>query len=137
MKIILDTNVFVSGIFFSGPPYQILKAWRDENLKIILSPSIRGETFLVADELSAKFQEIDLLPFLQLLLTNAEIIAPPRINPVIADDLSDIKFLECALAGKADFIKSGDKHLLKLISFAGIPILKTADFFNKYPVPRK
>lgn len=38
MKIVLDTNVLVSGIFFSGPPYQILKAWQERIIKRILYP---------------------------------------------------------------------------------------------------
>jgi len=43
MKIVLDTNVFISGVFFSGPPYQILKAWRDGKLQLIVSSEILGE----------------------------------------------------------------------------------------------
>jgi len=42
MKIVLDTNVFISGIFFSGPPSIILQAWRDSKIKIILSKEILG-----------------------------------------------------------------------------------------------
>ena len=43
MKIVLDTNVFISGIFFSGPPYQILKAWKDKKIQIVLSQEIVTE----------------------------------------------------------------------------------------------
>lgn len=43
MKAILDTNVFVSGVFFSGPPYQILKAWRDGNVQLVISTDILSE----------------------------------------------------------------------------------------------
>jgi hypothetical protein len=43
MRIILDTNVFISGIFFTGPPSQILKAWRDGKVQVLVSPSILDE----------------------------------------------------------------------------------------------
>ena len=35
MKIVLDTNVFISGVFFTGPPYRILEAWRDRTLELV------------------------------------------------------------------------------------------------------
>jgi predicted nucleic acid-binding protein len=41
--VILDTNVFVSGVFFSGPPYQILRAWRDGKIQLVVSPEIIEE----------------------------------------------------------------------------------------------
>ena len=40
MRVILDTNVLVSGIFFSGPPFQILNAWRDKKLQMVISTDI-------------------------------------------------------------------------------------------------
>ncbi len=39
MKIVLDTNVFISGVFFSGPPYQVLKSWRDGKTQVVISPA--------------------------------------------------------------------------------------------------
>jgi uncharacterized protein len=60
MKIVLDTNVFISGIFFSGPPAQILKAWGDRKIQIILSKEILDEYRRVAYELSSKFPSIDI-----------------------------------------------------------------------------
>jgi len=53
MKIILDTNVFISGIFFSGPPSQILQAWKNKKLQIILSQDILDEYHRVAESLSS------------------------------------------------------------------------------------
>ena len=59
MKVVLDTNVFVSGVFFRGPPYQVLKAWRDGKIQILVSPAILEEYHRVMLELSARFPEID------------------------------------------------------------------------------
>ncbi len=55
MRIVLDTNVFISGIFFSGPPSEIMKAWGNLNFQIILSQDILDEYQRVANELSSKF----------------------------------------------------------------------------------
>ncbi|RMG05768.1 MAG: PIN domain-containing protein [Nitrospirae bacterium] len=58
MKIVLDTNVFISGIFFSGPPYQILKAWRNDKVDVVLSGDIFAEYQRVAFELSRQMKNL-------------------------------------------------------------------------------
>ena len=54
MNLILDTNVFVSGIFFSGPPYRILQAWRDGTINLVTSPDILDEYVRVLEELGIR-----------------------------------------------------------------------------------
>jgi putative PIN family toxin of toxin-antitoxin system len=132
MRIVLDTNVFISGIFFTGPPYQILKAWRDGRVQLVVSPSILDEYRRIEGELALKFQGIDLKPFLDLLTVQAEVVLAPTLPPVLHEDPSDDKFLEAAVAGKARCIVSGDKHLLKLSVFQEIQILKPGDFVQRY-----
>ena len=124
MRIVLDTNVFVSGIFFGGPPDQILKAWRDGRVQLLVSPSILDEYRRIGTELTLQFGDVDLRPFLDLLTIQAEIVLASSLPPIIRDDPSDDKFLEAAVAGRASCIVSGDKHLLKLFEVQGIPILK-------------
>jgi len=132
MKIILNTNVFISGIFFTGPPSHTLKAWRDGKVQLLVSPSILYEYQRIGAELALQFQDVDLKPFLDLLTLQAEIVLAPTLPPVIRDDPSDDKFLEAAVAGNASGIISGDKHLLKLSEFQGIQILKPRDFAQRY-----
>jgi putative PIN family toxin of toxin-antitoxin system len=132
VKVVLDTNVFVSGVFFGGPPYQILKAWRDGKIQILVSPAILQEYHRIMVELSARFPAIDPRSLVDFLTVHSEIVLPPCLPPVIQHDPSDDKFLECALAGKATCIISGDKHLLSLSQFKGIPILKPHDFIQRY-----
>ncbi|MBS3906747.1 MAG: putative toxin-antitoxin system toxin component, PIN family [Syntrophaceae bacterium] len=132
MRIILDTNVFISGIFFTGPPYQIVKAWRDGSVQLLVSPSILDEHQRIGAELALQFRDVDLKPFLDLLTIQAEIVLAPTLPAVIPDDPSDDKFLEAAVAGNASYIISGDKHLLKLSEFQGIQILKPKDFVQRY-----
>jgi uncharacterized protein len=132
VRIVVDTNVFVSGIFFTGPPHRILLAWRDRKVQLLVSAAILDEYHRVKDELATQFSGANLAPFLQLLTVQAEVIQAPPLAPVIQQDPSDDRFLECAVAGKADCTVSGDKHLLKLVEFQGIPILKPAAFVKKH-----
>ena len=132
MRIILDTNVFISGIFFTGPPFQILKAWRDGRVQLLVSPAILDEYQRIGAELALRFRDVDVRSFLDLLTVQAEIVLAPALPSIIHDDPSDDKFLEAALAGKAPYIISGDKHLLKLSVFKGIQILKPRDFVERY-----
>lgn len=57
MRVILDTNVFVSGIFFSGPPYEILHAWRQGRVTLVVSVEILSEYERVGQELAKQFPE--------------------------------------------------------------------------------
>ena len=74
MRIVLDTNVFISGIFFTGPPSQILKAWQNQNLQILLSREILDEYQRVAVNLSAKFTSVDILPIIELMTIYGQIV---------------------------------------------------------------
>jgi putative PIN family toxin of toxin-antitoxin system len=60
VKIVLDTNVFISGIFFSGPPFQILQAWKDRKIQILLSQGIVSEYQRVTEALSDKYPIVEI-----------------------------------------------------------------------------
>ena len=132
MKIILDTNVFVSGIFFTGPPYQILEAWRDGKLQLAISEDILEEYERVGLMLAEQFPVIDLRPILDLVIANAEIFPVQCLPETVCDDPDDDKFLTCALACKSKVIVSGDKHLLRVSGFQGIQIIKPREFVDTY-----
>ena len=108
MRIILDTNVFISGIFFSGPPSQILKAWQNKSFQIVLSEQILSEYQRVAEELSYKYTKVDIEPIIELVTIHALLIDTNGIDISICEDPDDDKFIECAIAGKCDIIVSGD-----------------------------
>ena len=132
MRIILDTNVVISGIFFAGPPSQILKAWREGKLHLLISEEILAEYRRVGETLALQFSSIDLLPILDVLRANAEVISVRSLSEPVCDDPDDDKFLACALAGKCKLIVSGDKHLLKISGFRSIKVLKPREFVNRY-----
>lgn len=132
MKIVFDTNVFISGIFFSGPPSKILKAWRDSKIQIILSTEILHEYQMVAQEPSSKFPLIDIEGIIELLMIQGELFETNNLSVDICEDPDDNKFIEFALAASTKIIVSGDKHLLKISGFKGITVLKPREFFDTY-----
>ena len=126
MKVILDTNVFISGIFFSGPPHQILKAWRDKKIQIVISPEILEEYQRVGESLTAKFPEIEIHPLLELLIAKAELISTKGFPVYACEDPEDDKFLACAIASRTKLIISGDKHLLNVSGYQRDKSYKTS-----------
>jgi putative PIN family toxin of toxin-antitoxin system len=132
MRIILDTNVFISGVFFTGPPYEILKGWRDGKWQLVISPEILDEYRRVGESLAEQFPGIDLGPTLELVTVKSEMFsAKSFLKPVCADP-DDDKFLACALASKSKMIVSGDKHLLQVSGFREIRVLKPREFVDEY-----
>ncbi len=132
MRIILDTNVLISGVFFAGPPYQILEAWRDGKVKLNVSPEILEEYQRVGEELSGDFPSINIQPILDLLTIRAEIVSAPSLSEPVCKDPDDDKFLACAISCKCQWIISGDKQLLAVSGFRGITVIKPRKFLDEY-----
>lgn len=132
MKIVLDTNVFISGIFFHGPPAQILDAWKKSKLQIVLSKEIIEEYQRVAETLADKFPGVKISSIIEMVAVHSEIIDTEGIEVLECEDPDDNKFFECAIASKAKLIVSGDKHLLKISGYKDIVVYKPRDFVDLY-----
>ena len=132
MKIVLDTNVFISGIFFKGPPSVILQAWRDSKIQIILSQNILEEYQRVAEKLSSEFPGVDIDRIIELLTIYGQVLETKDILVSVCEDPDDNKFLECAIAGNCRLIVSGDKHLLNVTGYQDISVLKPRDFIDNH-----
>ena len=132
MRVVIDTNVFISGVFFGGPPFQILKAWRDGRIQLLLTMEILEEYDRVSEALAEQFPGIDLDPVFDLLAVEGETILAPSLPEPVCDDPEDDKFLACALAGKTRMIISGDKHLLKVSGYRGIAVIRPREFVDGY-----
>jgi|SRR5271165_77605 len=131
MRIVLDTNVFVSGIFFSGPPSRILHAWHDGIVTSVYSPVILWEYKRVLMELSERFPRIDGRPFLQLLSHYGESVQTSAMTGVSCRDPEDVKFIECLLQSRARCLVTGDKDLLEA-QLGSASILTPRQFCNQY-----
>jgi uncharacterized protein len=132
VKIVLDTNVFVSGVFFTGPPYQILQAWRDGRLQIVLSKDILAEYRRVGERLAEQFPHVNLAPLSELVAVKGKMVRALQLPAPVCNDPDDDKFLASALAGRCKVIVSGDKHLLKVSGYRGIRVMRPKDFVEEW-----
>lgn len=132
MRIVLDTNVFVSGVFWDGPPNRILKAWIAEKITLVLSLEILEEYQRIGHSLSLKYPLIDFPQVLTLLEANAEIVVSPKHHIRVCEDPDDDKFFSCALTAHVPWIVSGDKHLLKVSNYHGIQVVKPKEFLTRH-----
>jgi putative PIN family toxin of toxin-antitoxin system len=132
LKVVMDTNVFVSGVFFSGPPYQILKAWQSGKFELVASPEILDEYRRVGEILAEERPAVDLNPILNFVIEHATIYKPSTLKEPVCEDPDDDKFFACALASDSRVIISGDKHLLKVSGYQGIEVLKPREFADRY-----
>ena len=134
MKIVLDTNVVVSGVFFGGVPGRILSAWSAGKLALVLSPSILEEYRRVGQELGRQHADVSATfePLLALIAMHAMIVdAPPLIEPV-SEDADDDMFLAAAVASQTRLIVSGDRHLLRVSGWRGIDVVTPRQFVDQY-----
>jgi putative PIN family toxin of toxin-antitoxin system len=132
VRVILDTNVFISAIFFGGVPYQALEAWYDGKIQLVVSQEILEEYRRVGEILSEQFPGVDVDPFLELVTVKADVVIAPSLPVSVCDDPDDDKFFACAFAGDAKFIVSGDKHLLRKSGYRGIQVVKPRKFIESY-----
>lgn len=126
MKVVVDSNVLVSGLLFGGVPGQILSAWTTGAFVLVVSPSILSEYRRVGRELANGRPALDaaLDALLALIAVHATVVDAPPLDAPVSADKDDDQFLAAAQAGDAAWIVSGDKHLLAVSGWSGITVLK-------------
>lgn len=133
MKIILDTNVLASGIFFeSGLPGKIVIAFIEEKFELIISPEILDEYIEIVTRLQANFPKVNIDKFLDKIFRLPAMCIAEKLPEPVSQDPDDDKFIACAIASKTKIIVSGDKHLLDVSGYKGVEILTPRQFFEKY-----
>lgn len=130
MRVVLDTNVFVSGVL-GGALAEVITRWQ------------AGEfTVVVSDEIAREYLEVLRRPKFGLpaeviddigayLLQNADFVTPTEVLHVVPDDPEDDKFIEAAVAGEAELLVSGDRHLLALRNYQDLSIVTARDFLER------
>lgn len=132
VNLVLDTNVFISAVFFSGVPYRILDAWRNERVRLFVSRDILDEYRETAAALAKEFKGVDFAPWLAMIEAYATLVEPHPLPGPVCEDPDDDMFIACALAARAHLICSGDKALLKTTGYRGIEVLKPREFVDRY-----
>ena len=135
IKAVLDTNVVISGLLWTGVPRKILKAADDERIFLFTTRELLEELANVLQRPKFKTflsrRGLDFKDTLAQIIRLARlVVSKPLASPVILQDPSDDMVLVCAVTAGADVIVTGDEHLLQLREFRGIPILTPAAFLH-------
>lgn len=132
IKAVIDTNVFLSGLFFGGEPKKVLDLCLQRKIIGITSKEILSE---LEEKLLGKFE----FPpdktgeFLTLIIKEFAVVEPKEKIDIV-EDKKDNKIIEAAMESKADYIVSGDKHLLKIEEYKNIKIVKPKDFLDEIKI---
>ena len=132
MRGVIDTNVWVSGLLWTGPPWQILCLLEQKRIEAFATVSMLQEleTVLHYPRLQSRRQELgleiaDLLAYATALVSLVEL---QRIDPVVLADPDDDVFVNCAVAVRAIYLISGNRHLLDLKQWQGILVVTPQAF---------
>lgn len=126
-RLVLDTNVYLSGIIFGGNCRHILDLMIGKKIIVVISPAILLE---VSQKLTQKFgwSQNQIITVAKTIIKTAATVQPQLKIRIVKADKSDDKIIEAAAAGKAKYIISGDRNLLKLKQYRQIKIATPQEF---------
>jgi len=138
MRLVLDTNVLVSGLLYpGGPPSRLVRAWRAGAFDLVISDFVIEELTRIWAHLAQRLKASpnDLADFIDTIALRAELL---RIDAAMVTqastaglrDPNDLPVLALLIGSGADYLVSGDKDLLSLAD--AYPILTPADFVNRF-----
>lgn len=140
MKIVIDTNIIISAIFFGGRPRELIESLvlhsyginnKNDTLEAFASAEIISEYRETVDELCKKYTQKH-IPFPLPQIINAIRLITPTSTVTVCRDPDDNKFIECALDAECSYIISGDKDLLSLQRYQRVRIISVAEFFFQH-----
>ncbi|MGQ9825464.1 MAG: putative toxin-antitoxin system toxin component, PIN family [Desulfotomaculales bacterium] len=135
-KAVLDTNVLISGLISPrGTPAKLLAAWRAGKFELVVSPKIIAEIneVLPREKIKRYFHHFgENLPgkFIAGLKRLAKVVPGEREVKIMSADPDDDMFIAAAVESEADYVVSGNKHLLELNKYQGIKIITPAEFLR-------
>ncbi|MCX5885278.1 MAG: putative toxin-antitoxin system toxin component, PIN family [Proteobacteria bacterium] len=127
----MDTNVTIAAFFRDGYPRRVYNLIRDGKLTMLLSKEMEREFMRVLGYSKFGLSPQEVIPFVTNLRNCAELLETKSKISLITVDPTDNIFLECAIDGKADYIISGDRHLLNLHIYEGIEIIKPKEYLAR------
>ncbi len=116
VRVVVDTNILVSALIKRGKPRRLVLKLLEEHM-VILSRQMLAElaVVLTRDKFAVKTSQVD--RFLAILVRKAKVVTPSSRFKIVSEDPDDDIVLNTAYAGKAQYIVTGDKHLLALKEF--------------------
>lgn len=131
MRIVIDTNVIASALFFGGRPKELVELLVTQKLEAYASTEILEEYKETVEELCDRYPDKPGLIPLKTIVSSMKIIEP-TCHIEVCRDPDDNKFIECAHDAKCIYIVSGDKDLLSIESYGQIEIITVSQFLEKY-----
>lgn len=133
MIVVLDTNVIISALLSpKGPPAEVVRRWQADEFDVVTSPALTAEfeRALTYPEVNKylKLPQEEVSRLLKRFQTTAVVVAPQITLDVVREDPADNRVLECALAGEAAYVVTGDKHILKLKTYEHLEIVNPVGF---------
>jgi putative PIN family toxin of toxin-antitoxin system len=128
-RVVLDTNIIISSVL-GGALVLVLEKWDKEKFTVVVTTDIVSEYFEVLNRPKFELSQETIDKITRYIYQFSEFVVHEEQIHFIKDDPKDDKFLEAAIAGKVDYIVSGDKHLLDLKEFRSIPILSGREFID-------
>lgn len=135
IRVVLDTNIIVSAtILRKGHSAQVLDLWREEKIELAVSLPILEEMRKVLKRARIIKQQSMAQQDVKALIEGfreSGVLTSGRLDlEVVREDPEDDKFIICAVEARADYIVSGDTHLLKLREYQGIRIVPPREFLR-------
>lgn len=130
-KVVIDTNVIISAFGWDGHPEEIIKLVNKGKIENFTSIEMINELSNAIKYPRLKFPESLQAEIIETIFSISSIVNVNQSLKIIDEDPGDNKVIECALSAKAEFIISGDKHLLELKKFKEIEILTPSEFLIK------
>ncbi len=131
MRVVIDTNVVMSGIFFKGNPNRVLTAFDENKFEVFASKDIIAEYEEVSERLKKKLKRTPSEDLFKIFIARLNVVETEgSIN--ICRDPDDDKFIECAVDSKSLYIVSGDKDLLSIEEYEGKEIITAVEFCERY-----
>ncbi len=129
-RVVIDTNVYISMFVFPDRPLRrLLDAAQERVYQLVVSPAIVSEFARILRD-RFRVPEDEVIDHIKHAVHVAEVVVPQEVPPVILEDPADDAIVACALSGGVDLIVSGDKDLLRLKEYRGIPIIRAVDFLR-------
>ena len=129
-KIVIDTNNLISALGWEGNSRDLLRKVIDKEYEFIISIKQLEELKNVLDYPKFRFSEDQKRKFLEIIFKIAAVIKT-KLKLDVCVDKKDNMFLECAVEGKADYLISGDDHLLRLKKFRNVKIVSVKEFLER------
>jgi len=127
-RVVLDTNVYISAYGFGGKPAAVLRAAILGEFELVTSPEILAE---VADKLAVVLDfDREHVEEVVRQIARIGVVVRPQARVSILQDDADNRILEAALESGAEAIVSGDRHLLELVVWKGIRVIRVSDFLD-------